>query len=44
VKFWPVFSYLVVYDPAPRPIDIVRIVHTGRDLKTLFGKQTPLRA
>jgi len=44
VKFWPVFSYLIVYDPAPRPIDIVRIVHTGRDLKTLFGKQTPLRA
>jgi antitoxin ParD1/3/4/toxin ParE1/3/4 len=43
VKFWPVFSYLVLYDPAQRPIDIVRIVHTGRDLKTLFGHHPPLR-
>ncbi len=41
VKFWRVFSYLVVYDPASRPIDIVRIVHTGRDLKTLFSNNPP---
>ena len=37
VKFWPVFSYLVVYAPAPRPITIVRILHASRDVKTLLG-------
>ena len=25
VKFWSVFSYLIVYDPAARPIAIVRV-------------------
>ncbi len=37
VKFWPVFSYLVVYDPAPRPVTIVRILHSSRDVKSLLG-------
>jgi len=41
VKFWRVFSYLVVYDPQSRPIDIVRVVHIGRDLKTLFRDNPP---
>jgi antitoxin ParD1/3/4/toxin ParE1/3/4 len=25
IKFWPAFSYLVVYDPAARPLAIVRV-------------------
>jgi plasmid stabilization system protein ParE len=25
VKFWQVFSYLIIYDPAPRPIHILRV-------------------
>ena len=33
LKFWPVFSYLIVYDPARRPIEIVRVVHGARDLR-----------
>ncbi len=41
VKFWQVFSYLVVYDPAPRPIAIVRIVHTSRDIEALFRANPP---
>jgi antitoxin ParD1/3/4/toxin ParE1/3/4 len=38
LKFWQVFSYLVVYDPVTRPIQIVRILHTSRDLKALLGE------
>jgi len=37
VKFWPVFSYLIVYRPEPRPIGIVRVLHGGRDLGRLLS-------
>ena len=32
IKFWPVSSYLVIYDPAVQPIEIVRVVHGSRDI------------
>jgi plasmid stabilization system protein ParE len=32
VKFWSVFSYLIVYDPARRPVEIVRVLHGRRDI------------
>ena len=35
VKFWPVFSYLIVYRPTPRPIGIVRVVHGSRDVSRM---------
>ncbi len=38
VRFWPVFSYLVIYDSAPRPIDIVRVVHGRRDIPALLSQ------
>jgi antitoxin ParD1/3/4/toxin ParE1/3/4 len=36
LKFWPVFSYLIIYDPAPRPIEIVRVVHGNRDVEQML--------
>jgi hypothetical protein len=27
VKFWSVYSYLVVYDPESRPLTIVAVLH-----------------
>ena len=41
VKFWQVFSYFVIYDPAPRPIHIIRLLHTHRDLAALFRDKPP---
>ena len=35
LKFWPVFSYLIVYDPTTRPIEIMRIIHGSRDIATM---------
>src|SRR5437879_2277848 len=35
LKFWLVHAYLIVYDAAPRPIEIVRIVHGSRHLSSL---------
>jgi toxin ParE1/3/4 len=41
VKFWPVFSYLIVYDPASRPISIARVLHSAQDLQTLLRNTPP---
>jgi plasmid stabilization system protein ParE len=35
VRVWSVYSYLIVYDPEPRPIRIVRIIHGARDVPRL---------
>jgi antitoxin ParD1/3/4/toxin ParE1/3/4 len=39
VKVWSVFSYLVVYEPAARPIAIVRVLHGRRDVQTILRGQ-----
>lgn len=36
VRFWPVGSYLVIYNPARKPVEIVRVVHGARDLPSLL--------
>jgi toxin ParE1/3/4 len=36
VLFWPAGSYVIVYQPEPGPIVIVRIVHGARDLNALL--------
>jgi toxin ParE1/3/4 len=41
VKFWQVFSYLIVYDPATQPLGIARVVHSSQDIEALFRKNPP---
>ncbi len=41
VKFWPVFSYLIVYDPAMEPLGVARVLHASRDLEALFRTRPP---
>jgi plasmid stabilization system protein ParE len=36
VLFWPVGSYLIIYDRHTKPISVVRVVHGGRDVPSLF--------
>ena len=36
VLFWPVGSYLILYNPARQPIGIVRVVHAARDVPSLL--------
>jgi antitoxin ParD1/3/4/toxin ParE1/3/4 len=31
-RFWPVYEYLVVYDPDTSPLGIVRVLHGHRDV------------
>ena len=41
VKFWPVFSYLIVYDAETQPIGIARVLHGAQDLASLFSDTPP---
>lgn len=36
VKFWMVFSYMIVYDPTKRPIEILNIIHSARDITSIL--------
>ena len=40
VLFWAVFSYLIVYDPERRPMEIVRVLHGKRDLTAILDPKT----
>ncbi len=39
VKFWSVYSYLVVYDPESRPLTIVAVLHGARDVERLLKQK-----
>lgn len=41
VKFWQVFSYLIIYDPAIKPLGIARVLHASQDLAILLRKHPP---
>ena len=36
VKFWQVFSYLIIYDHIARPIGVARVLHTSRDIAAIL--------
>lgn len=36
VKFFPVYSYLVVYRPETKPLQIVSILHRHRDVPAIL--------
>jgi toxin ParE1/3/4 len=40
VKFFPIYSYLIVYRPEIKPLEVVSILHGRRDLEK-FSKRRP---
>ena len=36
VKFWSVYSYLIVYDSESRPLTVVAVLHGARDVEPLL--------
>lgn len=38
VLFYRVWSFMVVYNPDSEPVEIIRVLHGARDLKTLLDK------
>jgi len=37
LKFWPVYSYLIAYDPEARPVQIIGILHGMRDVGDILN-------
>ena len=37
VKFWPVYSYLIVYNPETKPVQIIRMLHGMRDVEEILN-------
>lgn len=37
LRVFVVYSYLIVFRPERRPLEIARVMHGGRDLEELFG-------
>jgi antitoxin ParD1/3/4/toxin ParE1/3/4 len=37
LKFWPIYSYLIVYDPVPVPVQIIRVLHGKRDIQAIIN-------
>lgn len=36
LKFWSVYSYLIVYDPASSPLTVIAVLHGARDVERLL--------
>jgi toxin ParE1/3/4 len=36
VRFFPVYSFLMIYDPASRPLEIVRVLRGAQDIATIL--------
>jgi plasmid stabilization system protein ParE len=39
VKFFPVYFYLIVYRPDPRPLQVVAIFHGNRDVERFLKER-----
>ena len=35
LRFWPIYSYLIIYRPDSKPIEIVRVLHGARDISAI---------
>jgi antitoxin ParD1/3/4/toxin ParE1/3/4 len=36
LRFWHVYSYLIIYRPDSGPLEIVRVLHGARDIATIL--------
>jgi antitoxin ParD1/3/4 len=39
VRFFSVYSYLIVYRPETKPLQVVSILHGGRDVQAILSKR-----
>jgi plasmid stabilization system protein ParE len=35
-RFWSVYSYLVIYRAEARPVQILRVIHGARDVRSIL--------
>jgi toxin ParE1/3/4 len=39
LRFWSVYSYLIVYRADTKPLQIVRVIHGARDVPRVLGRR-----
>lgn len=39
LRFWSVYSYLIIYRPETQPLQIIRILHGARDIASVLESQ-----
>ena len=37
--FWAVYSYLIIYQPDTKPVNIIAVLHGSRDVRKLLKKR-----
>ncbi len=38
LRFWPVYSYLIIYRPEAKPLQVARVLHGARDVKSILAR------
>ena len=41
IRFWISGSYIIIYDPIPRPINILAVLHGAQDIHHIFRERFP---
>src|SRR5438094_369007 len=36
-RFFPVYTYLIIYRPETRPLQIIRVLNAARDVQSILG-------
>lgn len=39
LRFWPVYSYLIIYRPESQPLQVARVLHGARDIKSILARE-----
>ncbi len=39
LRFWSVYSYLILYRPDSRPLQVIRVLHGARDVETILESE-----
>ena len=40
LRFWPVYSYLIIYRVGMRPLQIIRVLHGARDVSRVLRRRS----
>lgn len=39
LRFWPVYSYLIIYRPETQPLQIIRVLRGARDVRRVLSTE-----
>lgn len=39
LRFWSVYSYLIVYRPDTKPLEVIRVLHGAQDVGSILARE-----